>query len=67
LFSHLNLSVLNHSYRQWFLNARWAFKPTTYGYEPPVTDASKANKQHTKKVRLQLFMLCLPKFGPCDA
>jgi hypothetical protein len=28
------------------LNARWAFKPTTYGYEPPVTDASKANEQY---------------------
>jgi hypothetical protein len=24
-----------------------------YGYEPPVTDASKANKQYTKNVRLQ--------------
>jgi hypothetical protein len=24
-----------------------------YGYEPPVTDASKANEQYTKNVQLQ--------------
>jgi hypothetical protein len=27
--------------------------PTTYGYEPPITDASKANEQRTKNVRPQ--------------
>jgi hypothetical protein len=31
------------------LNARWAFKPTAYGYEPSETDASKANEQYAKK------------------
>jgi hypothetical protein len=35
------------------LNAHWAFKPTRYGYEPPITDTSKANKQYTKNVQLQ--------------
>jgi hypothetical protein len=29
------------------------FKLITYSYEPPVTDASKANKQYTQNVRLQ--------------
>jgi hypothetical protein len=35
------------------MNARWAFKPTTYGYETPITDASNANEQYTKNVQLQ--------------
>jgi hypothetical protein len=29
------------------------FKPTTYGYELPINDASKANEQYTKNVQLQ--------------
>jgi hypothetical protein len=29
------------------------FKLVTFGYEPPVTDLSKANKQYTKIVQLQ--------------
>jgi hypothetical protein len=36
------------------MNARWAFKPTMYGYEPPVTDASKANEHYTKYVQVQV-------------
>jgi hypothetical protein len=39
------------------LNVRWPFKPATYGYEPLVTDASKANEQYTKNVRLQYFTI----------
>jgi hypothetical protein len=50
----MNLSVLSPSYHQRFLNAHWAFKPTMYGYELPITDASKANKQRTKNVWLHL-------------
>jgi hypothetical protein len=60
VFRYLLLTVLSFkflcahpSYRQRFLNTRWAFKLTPYGYEPPVTDASKANRQYTENVRLQ--------------
>jgi hypothetical protein len=53
--SHLNFSVLNPSYCQRFLNARWAFKPTMYDCEPPVTDARKANEQYIENVWLQHF------------
>jgi hypothetical protein len=31
----------------------WAFEPTTYGYELPVTDVSKANEEYTKNIWLQ--------------
>jgi hypothetical protein len=38
-------------------NGSWMYvgrsNPTTYGYEPPVTDEKKVNKQYTKNVRLQ--------------
>jgi hypothetical protein len=37
------------------LDAHWAFKSTTYGYELTVTDVSKANKQYTKYVWLHHF------------
>jgi hypothetical protein len=38
-------------------NGSWKYvgrsNPTTYGYELPVTDENKVNKQYTKNVRLQ--------------
>jgi hypothetical protein len=44
---HLNLSLYPTppTYQQRFLIVRWVFKLVTYGYEPPVTDVSKPNKQ----------------------
>jgi hypothetical protein len=48
------------------LNARWPLKPSTYGYEPPVTDANKANEQYTKNVRLRYHIGYIGSGKPCD-
>jgi hypothetical protein len=55
IFLFKSLSVINPSHHQWFLDAHWAFKPTTHGYEPSINDASKA-KEYTKNVQLQHIM-----------
>jgi hypothetical protein len=44
-FKSLSLYTTPPTYHQLLLNVRWAFKLITYGYELPVTDVSKANKQ----------------------
>jgi hypothetical protein len=49
VFPFKSLSVHNPSYHQQFLNVCWEFKLITYGYEPPVTDVSKPNKQIHQK------------------
>jgi hypothetical protein len=50
-FCRLNVSPYNPSYLSpTVLNIRWQIKPTTYGYEPSVTDASKPKKQIYQKM-----------------
>jgi hypothetical protein len=50
-FRHLNVSLYNPSYLSpTVLNIHWQIKPTTYGYEPSVTVASKPKKQIYQKM-----------------
>jgi hypothetical protein len=57
VFSFKSLSVHTPpTYHQRFLNVCWAFKLITCGYEPPVTDASKPNKQIYQKFSATVFI-----------
>jgi hypothetical protein len=61
-FRHLNASPYNLSYLSpTVLNVRWQIKPTTYGCEPSVTDASKPKKQIYQKVfgYTLVYLVCL--------
>jgi hypothetical protein len=40
-------------FRTWSIIRSERVKPTTYDYEPPTTDVSKANEQYTEHVLLQ--------------
>jgi len=59
---------LDSTYHQQLLNIRWQFKLIAYGYEPPVTDANKPNKQIYQKysatILMALSLLALPLMVP---